>query len=602
MTKSDRLQPRLILYIGAVAAFAGPLLVASLTKIAVDPPSGARALAVTLFFLLSFVADLQPVAMDDSGGSEVSIANIFIVAVAVLFGWQYAVPVAALSAGLSFVLARQRIERTLFNTSMYALAGFAAAFPAILFGHGGTDGIDRLTGFVLAGSVVHLTLNVGLVAGAISIANNVPYRQIVVPGLRQGGVAWAIMALLAALAADLWTIHSWLLVLLAGPLFTLVLYQRSALKSRVAMRDALTDNLTRLGNHRAYQVALRELVEESDRAGMSFSLCLLDVDNFKLVNDRFGHSAGDEVLVEIAALLADSEARAFRFGGDEFALIFTLDELATYREVERMKQALALRDLAIGSITVSAGIASYPLHAGCADDLQRTADGALYWSKHHGKNRSCLYSPTLVRIHSPEEFERHTERAARIHAAASLVRFVDARDPPTASHSQLVSALSEAIGVQLGLDEDTIEQLRLAGLLHDIGKIVLPDAILRAPRHLTPMEFDSVKQHPQFGCSLLQDLDVEPIGDWVLRHHENWDGSGYPHGLRGEEIPLGARIIHVADAFEAITANRPYRAARDVTAALCELRAKAGTQFDPAVVGALDRYLNESTTLIEALA
>ena len=391
-------------------------------------------------------------------------------------------------------------------------------------------------------------------------------------------------------------------MLLAGPLFALILYQRSALRSRVAMRDALTDNLTRLGNHRSYQAALREHIEEADRTGKPFSLCLIDVDNFKQVNDHFGHQAGDEALLAIAELLPDTdEGHAFRFGGDEFAAIFRLDDVTTYQEIERIQEELALRDLPMGPITVSVGIACYPVHAGNAEELQRTADGALYWSKHHGKNRSCVYSPDFVRIHSAEEFERHLARTARLRAAESLVRFVDARDPSTANHSQVVSSLTEAIGRQLGLDEETVEQLRLAGLLHDIGKIGLPDAILHAPRQLTDVEFDSVRRHPEFGHSLLQDLDVEPIDEWVLRHHEHWDGSGYPHGLCGEEIPLGARIVHVADAFEAITASRPYREAMSETQALRELRANAGTQFDPEVVEALERHLRAADVLVEAL-
>lgn len=603
MTTTDGPRPQLRLYIGAILALACPLFLASFAAIAFDPPSEADGLAVLLFCLLSVVADLQPVAMDDGGGSEVSVANIFIVAVAVLFGWKYAVPMAAVSVGLSFGVARQPVMRTLFNTSMYALSALAAAFPVIALGPPATSDLARLTGYVLVGSVIHLMVNVALVAGAISISQAIPYRRVVVPGLRHGGAAWAIMALLAALAADLWVTDSWLLVLLAGPLFALVLYQRSALHSRVAMRDALTDNLTRLGNHRAYQAALREHIEESDRTGKPFSLCLLDVDNFKQVNDHLGHQAGDDALVVIAGLLAGVEhARAFRFGGDEFAAIFTLEEMATFREIERIQAALARQELAAGPITVSVGIASYPAHAGAVEELQRTADGALYWSKHHGKNRSCLYSPDFVRIHSPEEFARHLARTARLRATESLVRFVDARDPSTANHSQLVSSLCEAIGRQLDLDEETIEQLRLAGLLHDIGKIGLPEAILQAPRELTDVEFDSVKRHPEFGHSLLQDLDVEPIDEWVLRHHEHWDGSGYPGGLSGEDIPLGARIVHVADAFEAITASRPYSPALSETAALGELRMNAGTQFDPAVVEALEHYLRESPVLLEALA
>jgi hypothetical protein len=243
--------------------------------------------------------------------------------------------------------------------------------------------------------------------------------------------------------------------------------------------------------------------------------------------------------------------------------------MSAYRQLEQIQQQLAQVEASpAGPVTISIGIASFPAHADCADELQRRADGALYWSKQHGKNRSCLYSPSLVRIYSPDELERETERNARLRAAKNLVRFVDARDPSTANHSQVVSALAEAIGVQLDLDPETVSHLQLAGLLHDLGKIGLADSILKAPRKLTEEEFAIVKRHPEFGHSLLDGLGIEPVEDWVLHHHEHWDGSGYPHGLSGEEIPLGARIVLVADAFEAMTADRPYRQAQSREAAL----------------------------------
>jgi HD-GYP domain-containing protein (c-di-GMP phosphodiesterase class II) len=286
-------------------------------------------------------------------------------------------------------------------------------------------------------------------------------------------------------------------------------------------------------------------------------------------------------------------AHAFRFGGDEFALLFSLDEMSSCRQIEQTQNRLAADESQpAGPVTISVGIASYPAHASSPEELQRTADGALYWSKQHGKNRFCLYSPSVVQVFSPSELELATERNARLRAAKNLVRFVDARDPSTASHSEIVSTLAEAIGTQLGLDPETIEQLRLGGLLHDLGKIGLPDAILRAPRPLTPDAFAIVRRHPEFGRALLDGLGIEPVDEWVFHHHEHWDGSGYPDGLAGVEIPLGARIILVADAFEAITADRPYRAARSPQAALAELRRNAGSQFDPDVVTALERHLS----------
>ncbi|HXY84041.1 MAG TPA: diguanylate cyclase [Gaiellaceae bacterium] len=585
------LRPGLFAYVVATCALAVPLLALSLIAIALQPPAWSTALPVVLFFALALISDLRPVPMSGSGSDEVSISSVFIVATAVLFGARYAVLLAAASIAISVLVARLPRERAAFNIAMYAISAAAAALPAAILGPTTTSGL-RLTAYVFLGGATHLMANVVLVAGAISLSRRVPYAKVVVPGLRQGGAAFAIMAFLAALAANLWVLEPLLLVLLAGPLFTLTLYQRSALHSRIAHEAAQTDNLTGLGNHRAYQAALREQLEDARRTGTPLALCLVDVDNFKHINDINGHPAGDEVLVLLAKLLAKPEhSHAFRFGGDEFAVLFSLDEMSAYRQIDMIQRELGQTDLPTGPVTISAGIASFPQHAGAVEDLQKTADGALYWSKHHGKNRSCIYSPGVVRIYSSEELERETERTARLRAAKNLVRFVDARDPSTADHSQLVSALAEALGAELGVDAETLDHLRLAGLLHDLGKIGLPDSILGAPRGLTPDEYAIVKRHPEFGYALLDGLGLQPVDGWVLHHHEHWDGSGYPNGLSGIEIPLGARIILVADAFEAITADRPYRRAQSEDAALTELRSAAGSQFDPNVVEALERYL-----------
>jgi HD-GYP domain-containing protein (c-di-GMP phosphodiesterase class II) len=223
--------------------------------------------------------------------------------------------------------------------------------------------------------------------------------------------------------------------------------------------------------------------------------------------------------------------------------------------------------------------------------LQEVADGALYWVKRHGQNRAIIYSPSVVRIHSTADREREAERSARLRAAQNLVKFLDAKDPSTANHAEIVATLAAAIGAELGLDEETIDQLRLGGALHDLGKVGVPDRVLQAPRRLTEDEFAIVRRHPEFGHSLLEGLGLDPIDEWILCHHERWDGDGYPRGLKGVEIPLGARIIHAADAFEAMTADRPYGSAKPREWALDELRASAGSQFDPVVIEAFTRYL-----------
>jgi response regulator RpfG family c-di-GMP phosphodiesterase len=213
-------------------------------------------------------------------------------------------------------------------------------------------------------------------------------------------------------------------------------------------------------------------------------------------------------------------AQAFRFGGDEFAVIFVRDEVNAYRQLEEIQERLEhIEASPSGPVTISAGIASFPAHADNADDLQRRADGALYWSKEHGKNRSCLYSPSVVRIYSREALERETERSARLRAAKNLVRFVDARDPQTAYHSEVVSALAEGIGLQLGVEPEMVDHLR-PRRLHD-----LEDRFARrhpeGPAGLTEEEYAVVKRHLNSGIQA-RGAWIEPVEEWVLHHHEHW--------------------------------------------------------------------------------
>ena len=185
-------------------------------------------------------------------------------------------------------------------------------------------------------------------------------------------------------------------------------------------------------------------------------------------------------------------------------------------------------------------------------------------------------------------------RIPRRAVAAAFARAVDAKDPYTSSHSETVSTFCALLAQQLGFSPGRVAGLRIAGMLHDVGKIGTPDAILSKPGPLTAQEFEVVKQHPVKGWEIARAATLEEEAEWILHHHERIDGTGYPHGIAGEEIPVESRIILVADAVEAITSNRPYRKGRDTEAALEEIEANAGTQFDPEVVTALRAVLGRA--------
>jgi diguanylate cyclase (GGDEF)-like protein/putative nucleotidyltransferase with HDIG domain len=352
------------------------------------------------------------------------------------------------------------------------------------------------------------------------------------------------------------------------------------------MRLALTDPLTGLGNHRHFHERLERELRHAHEKRLPLTLCLVDVDDFKRINDRFGHPAGDRVLSQIASRLRQT-GEAFRLGGDEFALLLPgYDENAALTAATSVVDRISTLELdQLGAVTVSAGVATSPVHAADRDELIRLADSALYWAKEYGKNRVRAYRPDVIELAELKRLASGPDRAARFRAAASLARAVDARDVYTGSHSQRVADLAARTARRLGLPDEEVELTRLAASLHDLGKLAIPE-ILRKPGPLTDPERMVLERHPQIGFRMLESLGVDPVAEWVLHHHERWDGSGYPDGLPGENIPLGARIIFVADAYDAMTSERVYRRRVTPDQAISELQRCAGTQFDPEIVDA----------------
>jgi diguanylate cyclase (GGDEF)-like protein/putative nucleotidyltransferase with HDIG domain len=588
--------PRLLRYATAMIAVTVPVAVGAVLQIAANRPDAGTVAGVLLFFLAATAAEYKPVPLDENGGRTVSLAFVFLLSTQVLFGWEYAVLSAIASMTIVQAASRAPALRTAFNSGSCGMAAFASAAPAFLLGWSvsPSDAV-RLTLVVFVGGAAYVLVNVVTVAVAVSLYTGVSIKTMLDDYVRHSGPAFGIMGFIAALATSLWMVNPQLELLLAGPLFALALYQRYAYRTVLATRDAETDALTLLRNHRSFQTDLREALAMGASTRSQISLVLVDIDNFKSINDRFGHPVGDQVLTILATLLRDEygDAQAYRIGGEEFAVLLPEEgDQDAYAAMERLHARLWQTSFPHGEpVTVSAGIAAYPHTASDRDELLRVADGALYWAKDHGKNRSCVYSPTVVRIYTPDELAETAERHARLKAAEGLIRVVDAKDTYAGAHSQSVSRLVEGIARAMGLDEETVEQVRLAGLLHDLGKIAIPDRILQKPGKLDPDELRIMREHAELGYRLLEGLGVSPVDRWIRHHHEWWDGSGYPLGLAGEDIPLGSRVILVADAFDAMTSDRVYRAAGSAGDAVSELRRRCWTQFDARVVSALEKYL-----------
>ena len=344
---------------------------------------------------------------------------------------------------------------------------------------------------------------------------------------------------------------------------------------------AITDPLTGLRNHRAFHEDLARELQRVGRTGVPLSLVLLDLDGLKAINDNLGHQAGDERLQATADAIRSSQRAtdlAYRIGGDEYAVI-----LPNARALGALEFAQRLR----ATVRVTAGIAEATTQR-AKDDVIREADLALIGSKRIHQD-VAVYGPDMALVagaHTSED--EHHERTL----ASALARAVDAKDSYTRSHCQTVSQLCAAIAIELGVDGERLARIRLAGLLHDVGKIGVPDAILNKPAALTDDEYEQMKRHSLLGCDIVEAADMPDEARWVRHHHERFDGAGYPDGLTAEEIPLESRIILVADAFEAMTSDRPYRRAPGQEFAVGELLANAGAQFDPRVVDALCQALD----------
>jgi diguanylate cyclase (GGDEF)-like protein/putative nucleotidyltransferase with HDIG domain len=368
---------------------------------------------------------------------------------------------------------------------------------------------------------------------------------------------------------------------------------------REKLEQASRDALTGLYNRRFFLEELQKEVQRSDRYGSVASLVIFDVDDFKHINDRYGHAVGDAVLHEIArladGLLRPTDSLA-RIGGEEFALLLPeTQQLDALLMAERLRTAISRHEiLPDRRVTVSGGVSSCPQDATSRDGLQKKADGALYWAKRNGKDL-CAVASEVTGV------EDHPEGDAMLAHLYALVSSIDAQQLHTRDHCENVAAYAVAIGQALGLDRDRVVRVRRAALLHDIGKVAVSTAILNKAASLDQDEYAEIKLHTVVGTAMLRHAGLLEESLWVRHHHERIDGTGYPDGLAGDDIPLEARILFVADSFEAMTSNRPYRAGMSVEDAVAELRRRAGTQFEPRVVDTLTELIARDELTVQAL-
>jgi diguanylate cyclase (GGDEF)-like protein/PAS domain S-box-containing protein/putative nucleotidyltransferase with HDIG domain len=357
----------------------------------------------------------------------------------------------------------------------------------------------------------------------------------------------------------------------------------------------LRDGLTGLYNHSYLHNALKREVNKSKEQNKSLAFMLLDIDNFKYYNDHFGHPAGDELLKEFARILL-KHTRASdivgRYGGDEFGVILCdSDYQVAWHIGERLRYRVAehpfqyKEQLPGGGLTVSIGIALCPQHGSSDRDLIKKADEAMYHAKRNAKNRVQVCFTTMGEFQNILSKTRG-DFTKSLEAIGDLIKNINRS---IFIHSTNVAEYAAALAGDLQLPPKEVALIKAAAFLHDIGKLEIPGEILLKPGNLNETQWQIIKQHPLWGCNMLASFDeFRKITQFILHHHERYDGKGYPSGLAGEEIPSGARIITVVDSFDAMTAIRPYRRNLSLDEAILELRRNKGSQFDPRLV---DRFI-----------
>ncbi|MEO6866784.1 MAG: diguanylate cyclase [Gaiellales bacterium] len=354
---------------------------------------------------------------------------------------------------------------------------------------------------------------------------------------------------------------------------------------------ASRDPLTQLHNHRYFQEALAAELYRCSRTGELTTVAVIDLDDFKAVNDTYGHQEGDAVLIRTAQAFTQT-LRPYdlpaRLGGEEFGVIFPSTSPEEAKMVmDRIMEVLATAGPDGNVLTFSGGIATYPVHSTDQSTLYQLADSSAYAAKLNGKKHTVVYDPGRITNVAEDDRVNTRERDAQIKAARTLVQTVDMIEGAGNEHSENVGRISSKIAAAMGYDDAFAQQMYLCGLLHDVGKLGLDQTVIQKAGQLTPEEFEQIKRHPDLSAQIVSNAGLGEIATWVRHHHEHYDGTGYPERLVGHDIPFGSRIVLVAEAFDVMTSDRPYRQAMSLTDATSELLRDAGIRFDPEIVGVL---------------
>jgi len=373
-----------------------------------------------------------------------------------------------------------------------------------------------------------------------------------------------------------------------------------AMEAREMVSLARTDSLTGVGDHSAFSEALDAAISTAERYGAALSLAMLDLDRMQHYRDMHGRAEADDLLRAVAAVARDAcvgKGSVFRIGTDRFAMILHgMHGGEAQGVVNAVRAAHVSRNKGVAPTTLSAGVACYPDDARSVDGLMVNTEKALWWAKANGRDRVIVHDATVA---SAERLggvlSRRGQRSRE--CLRTMAASIDSRYDGTRDHSRRVANLALILGHELGIDAKQLGDLELAALLHDLGMVIVPEAVLLHKGPLSERQWQTIREHPVLGDAMVAAADMGRVGRIVRCHHERWDGHGYPDGLREQDVPLEARILAVCEAFDAMTSERPYRGPMSVASALQQVDLGICTQFDPVVAEAFIRLVSRDDVL-----
>ncbi|MFF2019202.1 diguanylate cyclase [Paenibacillus sp. NPDC058177] len=562
------------------------------------------AMSAAVVILTVFTFQLPPQGNGLSLDSSVYLACIF------LFGPSFSLTVLLLSSLISFFLERNKVWwKQLNNFAVYSIMICTSSLIFAIFG--GEEGplVSHHLYAYAASMAVYFILNTLLIGLYYYVVFHENLYETLKGMLRDTLLAYLSTLVLSLVLTILVSHNEFVGLALFLCLSVLLSYSFKQLFAmyRSIEERANRDQRTGLFNHSYFETALEEAMRKSKADGSALSLAMIDIDDFKKYNDHFGHLKGDGLIVFLAELLKKeskgTEIIVSRYGGEEFTLLLPAHDTVQAKQfIERLRRTLnrspfeGVEIFPQGCLSFSAGIAGYKPDVHEKSELVEHSDQALYYAKKQGKNLVHIYG-------NQSPLEREIDFSQDVRDIEQQLNLFMYKDLETFKHSKRVFQYALDISRLLNLDNLTKRQFTLGALIHDIGKLEIPWGILNKKDKLAPEEWEMVKWHVTWGKKMaLTNEKFKDLAPYIELHHERYDGQGYPYGFKGEEIPRLCRMLTIIDSFDAMTTERAYQPTRSIAEAIVELRACAGSQFDPQLTEFFINYIESRAFPSEDIA